>query len=344
MALPNVTIAVVPRERFSHTRETLESIYAHTTYPFSLVCVDGNSPPKVRAYLERQAETKGFQVVRSDRYLSPNQARNLALERVETPYVVFIDNDVVVTPGWLETLMDCAAETRATVVCPLVCIGEPVHETIHLAGGEARIVVENCEKRGIHRRIHEKHYFVNRPVAEVRDRLVRQPCEFAEFHCMLVRREVFQKLGPLDEKLLSTREHIDFCLNVTHAGGSIYCEPNAVATYVTGSLQLSDLPFFFLRWSDEWERLSLKRFRKKWDLTKKNKYFKKRQQRLGFRRHQAFLKPFVRRLLFGLPGPWLTKALIPWERRLNRWVSQHYAPEWKSSPQVTLLQPESVRQ
>ena len=166
---------------------------------------------------------------------------------------------------------------------------------------------------------------MNRPVAEVEDQLARRQCEFAEFHCMLVRRSLFDRIGPLDENLLSTREHIDFCLTVAQVGGTVYCEPASVVTYVPEVLyRWSDLAFFMLRWSNEWEVRSLKYFRKKWDLPKKDKYFKKRYRRLGYRRHQAFVKPWVKRLLLGQAPPAVLKPLIALEHRLNKWISDRY--------------------
>jgi GT2 family glycosyltransferase len=323
MSAPQVTIVVVPRERFSNTRQSLESIYQDSDLPFSLVYVDGNSPLEVKEYLEEEAQVKGFKLIRTNRYLAPNQARNIGLAHVNTKYVLFIDNDVVTSKNWLSQLINCAEETNAEVICPLTCIGTPLHQTIHLAGGEARIVVETDGNETL-RKVHEKHYFVNRPVADVKERLVRQECEFAEFHCMLVRRDIFDRLGWLDEKLLSTREHTDFCLNLTQAGGRIYCEPNSVVTYVTGKLVLSDLAFFFLRWSDEWELSSLAHFQQKWNLTIRDKYFKKRYKRLGYRRDIAFLKPLVKQISFGYHFPWLEEQLKPLERILNNYISSRY--------------------
>ncbi|NEP17134.1 MAG: glycosyltransferase [Leptolyngbya sp. SIO4C1] len=302
MTSPNVTLVVVPRERFSYTQASLESLYANTQVPFQLVYVDGGSPRAVRQYLAQQSEARGFKLLRSECYLAPNQARNLGLSQVTTDYVVFIDNDVHVAPGWLDALLDCAEQTQAAVVCPLTCIGKPLHQTVHLAGGEARIVLE-VKGEKLRRKVHEKHYLVNRSVADVRSQLGRQQCEFAEFHCMLVRRQIFKTIGLLDENLLNTREHIDFCLTVAEADGTIYCEPEAVVTYVAEPIyRWSDISFFMLRWSDDWERSSLKYFREKWQLTKKDKYFQKRYCRLGHRRHQAFVKPMLRKLTLGRPG------------------------------------------
>ncbi|MBH8565427.1 glycosyltransferase family 2 protein [Nostoc sp. CENA67] len=336
MKQPKITIVVSPREQFSLSSQSLESIYQYTDLPFSLIYVDGASPPQVQKYLETKAQEKGFKIIRTEQYLSPNQARNLAIPHVQTEYLVFIDNDVIVSPNWLDHLLECAQQTRATIVCPLTCIGKPIHEIIHLAGGEARILSEET-KTGIKRKVHEKHYFVNRPVADVHEQLHRQQCEFAEFHCMLVRTSIFDQIGLLDEGLLNTREHIDFCMSVTNAGGTVYCEPKSVVTYVPElPFNWADISFFLLRWSDEWELASLEHFSQKWNLTKQDKYFKKRYKRLGHRRHHAFLKPLLRRLPFG-DSPWLEQQAIAMERRFNRLLTSRYAKahaQGKISPQI----------
>ncbi len=325
MSKAKVTIVVSPRERFSFTRESLESIYDNTTVPFQLIYVDGNSPIGIKEYLQEKSREKGFKLIRTEHYLSPNQARNLAILHVDTEYLLFIDNDVLVNQGWLNYLLQCAEEENATIVSPLTCIGKNVGEIIHLAGGEARIVEKQNHKGKLKRKIHEVHYFVNRKVVEVKEQLQRQKCEFAEFHCMLVRTQIFEKIGLLDERLLSTREHIDFCMTVNNAGGSIYCEPTSVVTYVTGlKWEISELSFFLLRWSNAWEIASLEHFAKKWNLATKDKYFEKRYKRMGYRRHQGFLKPFLSYFTFGWSPLWLEKLAIYIEHKINKWITDNY--------------------
>ncbi|HTC24522.1 MAG TPA: glycosyltransferase, partial [Gemmatimonadales bacterium] len=90
MTEPQVTIVVVPREQFSKAEASLASIYAATSLPFALVYVDGNSPPPLRDYLAMEAALRGFTLVRTERYLVANEARNLGLRHVRTPYVAFV--------------------------------------------------------------------------------------------------------------------------------------------------------------------------------------------------------------------------------------------------------------
>lgn len=321
MTQPTVTIVVVPRERFSCTQDSLESIYEHTDFPFELIYVDGNSPPKVQQYLQAKSQEKNFKIIRTDYYLSPNHARNIGLSQVNTKYLVFVDNDVIFSPGWLQALVTCAEETNATVVGPLMCEKEPIHQRVHFAGGESRVVTDIKGDR----HLREKMYKQGHQVIEIRPLLHRTQTELAEFHCVLVRKEIFEQIGYLDEAMLNTKEHLDFCMTVAQAGGKVYFEPDALVTYVPGPpLESSDLLFYMLRWSDAWTLASLQRIREKWGLSEDG-YFKTKYKKLGVRRIATIVKPLVRRLSFGSENKPLKKVLKSFDRKLNRYLTDRYA-------------------
>jgi GT2 family glycosyltransferase len=322
MTESRVTLVVVPRERFSGSRDSLESIIRETDESFELVYVDGGSPTRIRRYLASQAAKAGFRLIRADRYLSPNEARNIGLREVRTEYVVFIDNDVVVAPGWLRKLVECADETGAAVVGPLTCIGKPEHEVIHLAGGEVEIL--ETSDNGGSRAVKERMYFPGRRVESVRSELTRSQCRLAEFHCVLVRRSLLDEIGPFDEAMLNTREHLDFSLEVMKTGGTIYFEPDSLVTYVPGPpFKLTDIPYYMLRWSDAWEVKSLERFRDKWNLDEDD-FFKARFARLGWRRHDSLVDPVVNRLTLRRGSDRFRKVARRADRVLNKRLSRRY--------------------
>ena len=320
MSQPQVTLVIVPRERFSCAQTSLESIYEHTQVPFNLVYVDGNSPPHVQQYLQAQAAEKQFQLIRTDYYLYPNQARNLGAAAVRTPYLVFVDNDVIVTPGWLKSLLSCAETTGAAVVGPLMCQHEPIHSEIHFAGGETHIWVDKTGRR----RLREKMYSQGKSVSAVQPILTRTETELAEFHCVLVRRRVLEKLGGLDEMMLNTKEHLDFCMSVRELGGTVYFEPTSLVTYVPGPpLVWSDLHYYMLRWSDAWTLTSLHRLRDKWQLAE-DAYFTTKYKRLGWRRKMTIIAPVIFRLTFGLYSPKLERFMMWFEHRMNRYLTHRH--------------------
>ncbi len=344
--IPKVTIVVGPRERFSHTQASLESVYRNTHYPFDLVYVDVCTPPIIQNYLNTQAKEKGFTLVRTDYYISPNQARNVGLRQVlkeaKAQYVVFLENDVVVEPGWLTQLVTCAEETGAEVVGPLTCIGKPELGVIHNAGGATYILNDVKPDGRVKRRLRQEAYLTGQAIAQVQDQMHRTQCDYVEFHCLMARTDVFAKVGLLDEGMLATREHIDFCLSVKESGGNIYCEREAVVTTDTVGIadnkkgleelfgtnplpdfKWYDLPYFMVRWCNAWDRASLDHLRQKWNLAE-DSYFKKRYRIIGNRRRELLVKPLVQRLTFGRGHAGLEQLLNGFEQWLNDFFYQRH--------------------
>ncbi|WP_420453608.1 glycosyltransferase family 2 protein [Ilumatobacter sp.] len=324
------TVIVTQRERFGMTAESLSSLLENTDEPFELVYVDANSPRRHAQHLVRESRRRGFTLIRHERYLTPNQARNIGLAAATTPYVVFVDNDVLYTPGWLTAAVDCAEETGAAIVAPLICQALPAHETVHHAGGDytapggvdaffdppppgGRPFVEVMHGHG-------------EPLADLDATLRRGETGFCEFHVVLARRDLFEVIGPLDEAMLSTKEHIDFSLSTRAAGGRVWFEPSSVVTYVFPNrdrpLEVSDWPFFALRWSDAHGRRSLEHFVSKWELDPPEGYVEEKKRIYGYRRVQAILVPIVSRVpLLSRSRKYTTKAAFVLghvEKPLNR--------------------------
>lgn len=258
--MTNATIVITAWQHFSDTARALESILANTARPFKLVYVDANSPPAVRSYLRDKASEHGFTLLRSDRYLTSSESRNLALPYVDTKYVAFVDNGTLVMPGWLDALVRCAEETNAWAVEPVYCKGDPQHPRIYSVAPALYISDD-----GRTRRLHETAPLKDVPLAEVHSQLRRMQCGYAKFHCALIRMDAIQRLGAFDEGYTSYHDHRAFGLAIQDAGGTIYCEPDAVAILISAPrLVWSDLPLFLLRWSDAWLRPSTRHFANVW--------------------------------------------------------------------------------
>jgi len=282
------TIVVTPRERFEFAVRSLESLYENTKGPFALVYVDAGSPRDVARRLRALARERDFTLIRCDRYLAPNQARNLGLEFVATEYVVLADNDVVFAPGWLAALERCAAETGAAIVTPLTCIGNPPHTIVHNVGGAADIAEDGG--RLLFTQSHPD--VVGRRVDEIRGRLKRETTGQCEFHACLIRTEMFARHGKLDENNLSVCDHSDLSIAVRRAGGEIYFEPQSVVTYIPERLRPRELPFYMLRWSEAWARHSHRTFLAKWQAEDGKPHY----TYVDFvREYRAFALPVLRR-------------------------------------------------
>ncbi|EAQ01571.1 hypothetical protein OB2597_04003 [Pseudooceanicola batsensis HTCC2597] len=326
--MARATIVVTQRERFGMTQESLEDLRAHTP-GVPIVYVDGKSPAKTAHYLKERADAGEITLLRRERFLTPNQARNIGAAAVDTDYIVFVDNDVLYTEGWLDRLIACADETQADVVAPLTCQGLPAHTEIHHAGGDYAAggdmagFFANDPEQG--RQFEEVMHGHAEKVADWQDRLERTETGMSEFHCALVRRSTFEKVGGLDEKMLSTKEHIDFCMTVKQAGGSVWFEPSSVITYVfpcrARPMETADWPFFALRWSNAHGVRSLEHFIAKWKLRPDPGYVQGKKGIYAMRRNQGILVPLYRMVPGLNRSDWLTRkaaraSMFP-ERLIN---------------------------
>jgi GT2 family glycosyltransferase len=312
---PEVTIVVVPRERFGMAQESLESIYRHTRVPFELVYVDGGAPAAQGRWLDAESQRLGFRLIRTPHFASPNEARNLGIAATRTAFVVFVDNDVVCTEGWLERMLECAHETGATAVTPLICEGWPLHTRVHQAGGHftedaARFLAAPHGERQIRDELYAQG--LNRDAVD--PPFVRGPTQLCEFHCLLVRREYFARAGQLDEGMLATREHVDFSIGLLQAGASLWFEPASVVTYVYPNrhrpMQWADWPYFLVRWSVDWQVRSLDRFMTKWgvDLAREDER-RFAHRNLGWRHFEGLVRPRLKRVPLLARAPFARRVL-----------------------------------
>lgn len=256
------TICIVPRERYSLALASLDSVLAEIPANNPVIYVDGQSPPDIGRALAERCKARGASYLRADSDLPPNRARALALRGVATPYLIFIDNDVFPGKDWVSRLVSCAEETGAWAVSPLVMEGSSGLPLIHMAGGDLR------EERvdGVPT-IHQSHRFMRRVRFSVQSLLHREPCGFFEYHCVLLRRDCFERGCSLDPELTALHEHLDLAMQIHRAGGEVYFEPQAVIRYDNATpFTAADRDFFERRWSVEWTDGSLEHFREKWGM------------------------------------------------------------------------------
>jgi hypothetical protein len=259
---PLVTIVVTPRERYAVARRNLESLAANTPENHRLVYVAPGAPAAVQQYLRDACAARGYELILRPDYLAPNPSRNLGLAQANTRYVVFIENDVVVEPGWLGALLRCAEQEQADIVSPLCLIGDPADRNVHSFGGV--LLLENGAGTTL---LREQHHCG--PICLRTDprRLSRMASDYSEFHCALLRRSVFERLGPLDEQILGAAEHIDLALHLRALGCRGFAEPDAVVSYLPQAYTLADLDTYAVRWSDAWYFPTMQHLGKKWNLS-----------------------------------------------------------------------------
>src|SRR5918998_1185167 len=98
----HTTIAVVPRDRFSKTAQTIRSILNTISSDTRLVVVDAGSPRRYSLQIERALRgCQKAEILRSDQFVDANAAKNWVVREVpDGDFVAFVENDNLVHAGW----------------------------------------------------------------------------------------------------------------------------------------------------------------------------------------------------------------------------------------------------
>lgn len=160
------------------TRPCVESILAGTEVPARLIIVDQHSDEETRSYLKSLRSTPAvhIEILWNPANVGYPKGMNLGLAGTKAPYVCFLNNDILVPPGWLEELLAVAESD------PSIGLVNPSSNTFNLyppkGTGWLEFAKDLSRKRG---------------------RWIE--VSYGEGFCLLGAREVLVKVGGFDETL-----------------------------------------------------------------------------------------------------------------------------------------------
>ena len=258
------TIVIAPRERFSSLPRTLRSLFKTVPADQPVIVVEGATPSDIRDELNEIKAARPFEHIALPYPLLPNAARNIGAAKATTDFIAFCDNDLDFEPNWLEALEQVAVAEQADVIAPLIFIGPSTPPIIHHAGSD--ITAKRIEGELI---VNERHRLSNARWPDVQNRLSDSaPLENDgfEFHCVMLRRSFLERMGGLDERMVS-RDHVDVALYAKALDAKIVFAEGSHITYraFDAFRRADDLNYFLFRWSDANVQMSLDAFEDNWD-------------------------------------------------------------------------------
>jgi FkbM family methyltransferase len=235
-----LTSIVIPvHNQLDFTRQCLESIRAHTPEAHEVIVVDNGSSDGTAEYLR---SLPGVKVVQNDTNRGFPAAVNQGIREAVGRQVLLLNNDCVVTPGWLGRLL--AALHR-----------EP---TIGLAGPCTNRISGEQQVPARYETIEQLEAFT-REWGRANDRRLVDTDRLVGF-CLLIRRAAIEKIGLFDEQFgVGCFEDDDFCRRALQAGfRAVIAVDSFVHHYGSQTFRATGIDFAALMAENG------QRFREKW--------------------------------------------------------------------------------
>jgi len=209
-----VNIIILNWNGYEDSKECIKSLQQVTYKNYQIVLVDNGSDVNEAELLENDLPT--IKAIRSEQNLGFSGGNNFGIKyslEQSVDYILLLNNDTTVVKNFLEPLVEKLLQDKQVgIAAPQINYYDEPNK-VWSAGGK----ISKIRASG----------FADSDKFESKLSTNDMEVDFVSGCCMLVRREVFEKIGLFDENYFLYVEDTDLCYRVKEAGYKIYVTPKS---------------------------------------------------------------------------------------------------------------------
>jgi GT2 family glycosyltransferase len=215
---PRVAVLVLNFNGRRFLDQCFRSVFQNPAPPFDLFLIDNHSTDDSLKFT--QTRFPGVNIVKNEANLGYAGAYDRIIRELDHDYVVLLNNDTAVAPGWLGALYGAAAASPRVAACgPRILMMDHPHILDH--GGGLLTIIGSGRDLG-------KWQRDPGPDAGVRE------VGFASGCSLFLRRAAYLEVGGFDPDYFMYHEDVDLCWRLRLAGYSVRYVPEAVVHHHLG--------------------------------------------------------------------------------------------------------------
>ena len=243
---PFVSIVILNRDGLDKLTNLMESFKKSDFYEnFEIIFVDNASTDESVKYMEKWKGTYNIQIICNDENRSFSAANNQAVKVAKGDYLLFLNNDIAVTDGWLDELLLAYQKSErpgaigARLVYPDVLGDKQVKDKVYAI--QHRGIAFKDSK-------HQKQYFIRPYEISKRDIVCCEDVALQErvavtAAALLVDKKAFEAVGGFSEEYFYGYEDVDLGLKLHKKGyKNYYCPRSILYHYEFGTRNDWDTP------------------------------------------------------------------------------------------------------
>lgn len=243
---PKVSIIILSYNKGLLTQRCVKSILTKSYYPnFEIIIVDNHSTEKKTLdILEQLRNNDKINIIYNQKNFGFAQGNNIGMEEAKGKFIVLLNNDTVVTPGWLSRLVYHASEEDTGLIGPVT----------NNIGNESKISIDYKTLREMEDKALD---YTSSHWGE------KLELERIAAFCWIKRADVYKKIGELDKRFFPAFfEDDDYCLRIRNSGYKIYCAEDVFIHHELGSSTTKEKPKQYQIFFEQ----NKKKFEKKWGI------------------------------------------------------------------------------
>ena len=222
---PLFSVIVVNYNGQSFLKDCFDSLL-RTTYPsVEILMVDNGSTDDSVSFVEQHYPQ--VKLIKSPTNLSYSGGNNLGIRHAAGDYVVMLNNDTEVPPGWLEPLAEEFASDQAIAACQPKILKMTDRSSFEYAGA-AGGYIDRYGYPFLRGRIFD---VIEQDRGQYQNRV---DLFWTSGAAMAIRKSVLDEIGLLDEDFVLHMEEIDLCWRMLLMGYRLRIRPDAVIYHFGG--------------------------------------------------------------------------------------------------------------
>jgi GT2 family glycosyltransferase len=209
---PSVALVIVNKNGHPHVYDCVKSVLKTEYRPFEVVFFDNASTDGSHLTVKEMcARNDNVLLLRSPREISLARATNLAVDAAaqDAEYIGLLDSDVLVTPGWLAALVAAAESNPNIGACQSLLVRAEPPDMIDGTGDFVDFLGHAISRHSGMRISQIDLVHIDGDIFSARSA------------AMIVRRELYRRVGGLDESLGIGFEDVDLGWRIRLAGFTI---------------------------------------------------------------------------------------------------------------------------
>lgn len=212
-----VSIIIPNKDHIDDLEKCLKSIKSKTTYSnYEIIIVENNSEDECTFEYYNKINDENINVIKYEGIFNYSAINNLGFENAKGEYIILLNNDVeIISESWIEEmLMYCQREDVGVVGAKLYYPDDTIQ---HAGLGLGLLTLAG----------HYHRHFPREHPGYMGRLIYAHDVTAVTAACLMVKREVYEEVGGLDETFEVAFNDVDFCMKVRKKGYLIVFTPFA---------------------------------------------------------------------------------------------------------------------